>query len=168
VFVFRCSSVRVGFDGRTIMRRLLLLGATATLFLIVLVPAPVVAGPPADVHIEGLGHHIPSGTGGFVASGPAVDAGLVCDTGEVSDIPIRAAGGGVGINFQLFKEFTCDDASGSFFMKLQVRVDDKRHSFNWVIVGGTGDYEDLRGAGSGIGINPTDTTIDDLYSGKFH
>jgi hypothetical protein len=151
------------------MRRLLTLAATATLFLVVLAPASLAAGPPADVSIEVLAHHIPTGTGHFTASGPAVDAGIVCDEGNVLDIAGKASGfSNAGVNFQALKEFTCEDGSGSFFMKLQVRIDHKGDNFNWVIMGGTGDYAELHGAGSGIGINPTPETIDDLYSGKLH
>lgn len=107
--------------------------------------------------------------GPFVATGPAVNDGIVCASGDVLDVSSKFAGfTDFGFNIQVQKEFTCDDDSGSFFMKLQVRIDHKGDNFNWVIAGGTGDYERLHGAGSGVGINPQPTTIDDIYDGKLH
>jgi len=79
---------------------------------------------------------------------------------------------GTGFNVQVFKAFICDDGSGTFGLKLQVRIDRNGVNFNWVGVGGTGEYADLLvGVGSGVGIegvpcgDPLECVLD-LYTGK--
>ncbi len=102
-----------------------------------------------------------------MATGAAVDDGVVCGTGEVVTTFVTAAGfqSNRAVNLTVGKEFTCDDGSGTFSAKLQVRIDfDRGVSFHWVITGGTGDYEDLHGAGSGF-VVPVDT---DIYQGGLH
>jgi hypothetical protein len=49
------------------------------------------------------------------------------------------------------KEFICDGGSGSFFAKLQIHFSwaDLTERFSWVVTGGTGAYERLRGSGGG-------------------
>lgn len=60
----------------------------------------------------------------------------------------------MGFNILIVKRFTCDDGSGAFDVKLQVRIDQKGDNFNWVILGGTGAYERLHGTGQGVGVYP--------------
>jgi hypothetical protein len=69
---------------------------------------------------------------------------------------------GKRVNLQVLKEFTCDVAPyGSFMVKLQIKIvfpSEKNdftgeNSFNWVIVGGTGAYEDLHGTGKGTAVD---------------
>ena len=73
------------------------------------------------------------------------------------------------MNFQVVKEFTCDDGSGSFFVKLQVRSDRKGVNFNWTILGGTGPYAKLHGSGNGTGEGIDGLNgILDSYSGAVH
>ena len=79
-----------------------------------------------------------------------------------------------GFNFIGIKYFTCDDGSGEFYVNLQARIDYRKGvSFNWNVLNGTGEYEDLHGAGSGIGIpgepcgNPDDCVLD-IYFGGLH
>jgi hypothetical protein len=92
--------------------------------------------------------------GDFVASGDAVDTGLICATGTFVDTGLRFAGfqsdRGI-IQLQVVKEFTCDDTSGTFIVKLQIQAnfDTGIESFTWAVLGGTGDYASLRGAGNG-------------------
>lgn len=143
------------------MRRIVVLVGVASAALIGLVASPAEATPPSDVEIV-----VPGFEGPFVATGAAVDDGVVCGTGEVSTTFAKAAGfqSNRGFNLTVGKEFTCDDGSGAFSAKLQVRIDARGVSFNWVITGGTGDYEDLRGVGSGF-VVPVDT---DIYQGGLH
>lgn len=136
--------------------------AVGCVALIGLGGSPAGATPPSDVEIV-----VPGFDGPFVATGPAVDDGVVCGTGEVSTTFIKAAGfqSNPGVNLTVGKEFTCDDESGTFSAKLQVRIDFVRGvSFQWVITGGTGAYEDLHGTGSGF-VVPVDT---DIYQGRLH
>ena len=129
-----------------------------------------IASSPAAVHFD-----VPTTFGGpnlFTATGPAVDGGSVCASGEAIDLFNRASGfeSGVGVNFQVLKEFVCNDGSGSFFVKLQVRLDFRRgtDNFSWVIVDGTGSYENMHGSGSGVGIDQGPDFVRDVYDGRVH
>jgi hypothetical protein len=157
--------VRRGID----MRRSLIVAAMAALLLIASL-APAGATPPSDVEIE-----VPSfvaGTGTFVATGPAVDDEVVCGEGDTNDLSGTVGGNGPwGFNLWVIKEFTCDDGSGSFLVSLHARVFNEgpiQTSFNWVVIGGDGDYTNLHGSGKGFGLPSTVADVDDVYTGKMH
>ncbi len=137
------------------MRRALIMVAALVLLLLVLPVAPAGATPPSDVEIT-----VPGFVGPFTATGD-----VICPAGSVADLAGKAAGfqSGKGFNLQIFKEFTCDDLSGTFVLKLQVRIADGVR-FNWTVVDGTGAYGDLHGSGTGFVLLP-DT---DVYTGKMH
>ena len=123
---------------------------------------PAGATPPSDVEIV-----VPGFEGPFEATGIAADDGLLCAQGEVFNTAISGAGFQSNrlFNLTVFKEFTCDDGSGTFLVKLQVQVNfSSGTSFNWVVVSGTGDYEDLHGTGTGFVVSG-DT---DVYQGGVH
>lgn len=164
-------------------RRLLGLTAAAVLAAGLTLPsASVGATPPLDLAIENPmtisdtpSGDVPfTGTGPFTATGAAVDAGLVCGAGTSLTIAWSQSAyqpASEWVNFHVVHEFTCDDGSGSFYVQLQARFDQKGDNFNWVIKGGTGDYERLHGSGSGVGLppGPQDTfNVLDLYSGQAH
>ena len=167
------------------MRRLILLAAVAALFLVALPVASAGAAPPEQVTFEGPSYFDgpDAFTGEFVATGPAVDSGAMCPGGDTVDLYTKAAPkmgqSPRGVNLQILKEFTCDDDSGSFQVKLQVRIDFlKWPVFNWVVVGGTGDYEDLKVNGDGFAAFPLfdgppgpdsePIGVFDVYEGKLH
>jgi hypothetical protein len=118
-----------------------------------------------------------AGTGFFTATGPAVDSGAMCPGGTVADVFTKAAPkmgqSPNGVNFQIVKEFTCDDDTGTFLIKLQVHIT-YFPTFNWVVVDGTGAYEDLKGNGDGYGAYPlfngapVPIGVQDVYEGKLH
>ena len=141
------------------MRRVLVLMVTMAVMLALAVPAG--ATPPSGVEIV-----VPDFAGPFTATGPAVDDDVVCAAGDVHDHSGKVTGfSSNGFNFQGIKHFICDDASGEFFINLLARIDFRKGvSFSWNVLSGTGDYENLRGAGSGF-VVPTDT---DVYQGGFH
>ncbi len=144
------------------MRRVLVLIGMAAVLLTGLVAAPAGATSPSDVEIT-----VPGFEGAFEATGTAVADGVVCGSGEVETTFTKFAGfqSGSGVNLTVGKEFSCDDDSGTFSAKLQVRINFADGvAFKWVITGGTGDYADLRGAGSGFVAAP-DT---DIYQGGLH
>jgi len=130
------------------------------------------ATPPLDVEFE-VPTTIPDGGGPsfgpFTATGPAVDAGIVCASGDTIDVFGKASGfqSQTGVNVQVVKLFTCDDGSGDFLVKLQARIDNKGDNFNWNILGGTGSYDKLHGTGKGIGL-PIAEGVLDLYTGAAH
>jgi hypothetical protein len=117
--------------------------------------SPVAAASPQPVSIISPMSFNPDGfnSGTFEASGSAVDAGLICESGTVDDTRIIFAGwqSRWGAQIPVRKTFTCDDDSGTFFVKIQVHLDfaTATESISWVVQGGTGAYEDLRGSGGG-------------------
>jgi len=156
------------------MKRIGTLMKSFGLLLLLCVISSAGATPPTDVNIVAetslLG--IPSP---FVASGPAVDDGLICSAGEVIDLSGKVTGFSPnGFNFHGIKHFTCDDGSGEVFVNIQARIDFRKGiTFRWNVLGGTSSYEDLHGAGSGIGISgvpcgdPDSCTLD-IYDGGLH
>lgn len=115
------------------------------------------------------------GVGGpFQAAGLAVDIGLVCAAGDTVDLGEKVAPNngqsGQGVNFTSLKRFTCADGSGTFDVKLQVRLNKNGDNFNWTITDGTGAYATLHGSGQGYGIYPTAPPPDvtDYYFGTVH
>jgi hypothetical protein len=85
----------------------------------------------------------------FVASGPAVDQGMMCAGGDVeeADARFRAAEISVAEN-----RFVCDDGSGSFVTETVIDQTGFEGEGlpvgDWSVVSGTGAYEKLRGDGS--------------------
>lgn len=135
---------------------------------------PAAATPPSDVQIE-VESSLLGAPGPFVASGAAVDEGIVCETGEVVDLSGKVTGNSpTGFNYQGIKQFVCDDGSGEFSVNLQARIDFRKGvTFNWNVLSGTGDYGDLHGAGGGFGLpgvpcGDPDLCILDVYEGGMH
>lgn len=146
----------------------LILVLTAALMVAMAVPAG--ATPPSDVQFEVETDFGPSP---FTASGPAVNAGLVCASGTVENVFFQASGfqSNSAVNFQIVNRFTCYEAPfGEFFVKLQVRLllDGSPATFTWNVVDGTGGYEDLHGAGTGAGLPCGTCFVLDVYDGGLH
>ena len=150
--------------------RKLTIGAALVAAVAVLSSSTVDAGPPLDVTFEvptTISEEGPT-FGPFTASGAAVDVGDMCPSGDTIDLFGRSSGGTPqGVNFQVVKLFTCDDGSGSFVVKLQVRIDRKGDNFQWVVLDGSGAYERLHGVGDGVGF-PTPDGVFDVYQGRLH
>jgi hypothetical protein len=132
--------------------------------LLALLVAPVVsaAAPPTTVLTIDV---LFDGPETFTATG-----GVICDSGTAVTDPVFAAGfgrmgRGVG-TFHLIKTLTCDDGSGTF----QILVNAATASSSpgtlggFAVVGGTGDYAGLRGAGSLVG-TAKDGGVTDVYTG---
>lgn len=150
------------------MKRILI--AVVAAALLVAIAAPAGATPPTDVvfEVEQSLLGVPSP---FVASGPAVDDGLVCDEGTVVEDTRKVTGFSPnGFNFQGIKHFTCADGSGEFFINLQARIDFRKGTtFRWNVLRGTNAYEDLHGAGKGVGLEICGPDcVFDVYDGGLH
>jgi hypothetical protein len=135
--------------------RVIVMALAATLAAVA-AAAPVSAAAPKDVEIVSPMTFAPPGEfnfGTFEASGPAVDAGLICESGDVNDTGIILAGGQsrVGkLQIPVYKTFTCPD--GELFIRIQVHLDLNTftETFSWVVLGGTGAYSHVRGGGDGF------------------
>ena len=129
--------------------------------------------PPVGVGFVVAESFMPGG-GPFQAAGLAVDIGLMCPAGDTVDLGEKVAPNngqtGQGVNFTSLKRFTCADGSGTFDVKLQVRLNKNGDNFNWTITDGTGAYATLHGSGQGYGIYPTTPPPDvtDYYFGTVH
>ena len=161
-------------DGpqRGLVRRLpLILVLTAALMVAAVLPAG--ATPPSGVNIEVetslVGENPPAP---FTATGPAVDDGVICPEGTVVNATGKVSGNfKTGFNFQGIKHFTCENGSGEFFVNLQARIffSERPTKFQWNVVDGTDDYEDLHGAGSGVGLPDCGPDcVLDVYDGGLH
>ena len=125
---------------------------------------PAVAASPEGVTLVSHVTFNPDGPnyGDFAASGDAVDGGSMCPSGTFVDLGIRFAGFQSDrgeVQLQVVKEFTCDDDSGTFVVKMQIQAnfDTGIETFRWVVLDGTGSYASLRGSGSGSTV-PTPPT----------
>ena len=130
------------------MRRFMVLFAALALLVALGAPAAVAGSPEATTIASHMTFNNPPevpNTGSFEATGSS----LVCGSGTVVDLDYVFGTGQTLVR----KEFTCADGSGSFYVKLDVRpTGDETESFTWVIQGGTGDYESLRGHGTGSSV----------------
>ena len=129
------------------------------------------AAPPLGLHIE-VTEYINTSGEAFAASGPAVDAGIVCASGTVNDVSV-VVNGNPSSGFRtlhVLKRFNCN-GGGTFDVKMKVRLDltTNATTARWNIVSGTGAYAGLKGNGSLVG-NPIvpGTSILDVYDGKAH
>ena len=149
-----------------------ILGAVILAMIAALVGSvvPAAASSPVDVTIVSemvfLGD-----TGTFEASGPAVEAGLICPQGDVYDTEYRAAGDQSNRFLILFvhKLFVCANGTGSFEMDLRVWISAPLESKGtWRIVEGEGPYERLHGNGKLTANRASENTVIDLYTGSLH
>jgi hypothetical protein len=143
------------------MQRLVVRGVVAAVLVVGISLAsglaPAAAAQPVQVAITShMTFNFPNpNTGDFTTSGPATDSGLICPAGTVVDTSLVFGGFQSGRGFQVLvrKTFTCNDGSGTFFVKLAVHAAaDGTESFTWVVQGGTGAYESLRGSGTGSSV----------------
>ena len=124
--------------------------------VLVVVPAPL-AGAKQSLDVEMEVAVIP---GTFEASGPAVDAGLMCEGGTMVPLMEKYAGqSDVVSNLQVIAEFTCADGGvldgDTFIVKQQLHIDltadPVSWTFSWVVKDGTGAFTQLHGNGDGTG-----------------
>jgi hypothetical protein len=144
----------------------------ATTLALIAAAAPASAAAPKAVEIVSPMTFAPPGEfnfGTFEASGPAVEEGLICESGEVNDTGIILAGeqSRVGkIQIPVWKTFSCPD--GDLYIRIQVHLDLETftETFTWVVLGGTGAYANVRGGGDGFSFsdNPDVGNVN-VYSG---
>ena len=144
----------------------------AAILALTAIAGPVGAASPQSVTIVSHVTFNPDGPnyGDFVATGNAVDSDVICPSGTFVDIGLRFAGyqsnRGI-VQLQVVKEFTCNDGTGTFVVKLQIQAnfDTGIESFTWVVLGGTGAYGSLHGSGSGSTVPNAPIGNINTYSG---
>ena len=120
------------------------------------------AAPAKYVHIE-VHEYVDTSGETFYASGAAVDAGLICDSGQVYDgEAFNVSDVGSTTSFQIVKTFDCGD--GTFDLQLSISLNTITHgtSATWSVVDGTGAYASLQASGSLVG-TPGDVPGVDIY-----
>jgi hypothetical protein len=103
-----------------------------------------VFGDPAAASVALVSSHA---TQTFVATGAAVDNGLVCAEGTIgyTDDPEPTE---PGVRLRWEDRYTCGDGSGTFLLGVDEYIDDGVAMYGvWNIVSGTGDYTALNGGG---------------------
>ena len=152
------------------MRRTPILVMVVAVLVVMLAPAAI-ATPPMDVEIV-ADITIDDVAGPFVASGAAVDAGLMCDVGEAEGVLVtQPRAHKKSTTFKIDYTFTCDDGSGTFVVRLNVRLFETGDTTaRWRITDGSNTYVDLKGNGRLVGIpnDPPDGMILDVYTGTVH
>lgn len=109
----------------------------------------------------------------FIAYGPAVDEGLICPSGTVTQGKLIAAERPNGWNFRIEKIFNCADGSGSFIINLKAHLifDPYSDTGNWNVLSGEDTYTTLHGRGSLLGIpfgEGEEAGVLDIYAGFMH
>ena len=131
--------------------------AVASLF----VAAPALAARPQQTTFKVIEFF--DGSPGVFTS----DGSIVCATGTTSnDTFATGFPSDRGALFHVRKTITCDDGSGTFVLQIQAQTGFRADGTlgPWVVLSGTGDYEDLRGTGSVVGTF-FPGGISDVYAG---
>ena len=149
-------------------RMMVVITAVVAVFGVTTQPAEA-RSPWLRVTIEDIFPGAP-GEGEFTASGRAVDDGAVCPAGTTTVTSVSRTDLSPDWAFlRIGKLATCDDASGTFDVDLQVllNLDEGWTTGVWTTPDGTGGYEDLRGGGfiSGDPTGGPGGTFQDTYRG---
>ena len=110
-------------------------------------------------------------SGTFDVTAPADGSSSVCPHGTVVDlvaIDSEAFANGELLDFAVPKQFSCDDASGTFVVELQIHIEPVSHaeSFTWRVLRGTGAYAHLQGAGDGTTVSAGAGQVVNTLSGS--
>ena len=95
------------------------------------------------------------------------DGSIVCASGTTSnDTFATGFPSGRGGLFHVRKTITCNDGSGTFVLQIQAQTGFRADGTlgPWVVLSGTGAYEDLRGTGNVVGTF-IPGGISDVYTG---
>jgi hypothetical protein len=148
-------------------RRVLLLAATV---LLLVIPVSAGASDSYAITIE-VPTYFDQTAWTFTAYGEAVDNGLICGYGTVTEGKYIAAGrpDGGHWNFHIEKVFECGDGTGAFTVNLKAHVyfDPYSDVGTWNVLRGTGEYAHVHGSGALYG-TPLDNGVLDVYTGMIH
>jgi hypothetical protein len=133
----------------------------------------VAASQPLDVTIKTVSVWDSKVNSSFSASGPAVDAGIICPSGyTISVTPSVHSDKSKTVSkmfVRVYELFTCDDGSGTFTLRYRMPKDFDSDSARgkWKIIKGTGNYYKLRGNGNLVGI-PSGIGLFVDFTGRIH
>ena len=126
-----------------------------------IVAAPALPAPPQQTTFNVIEFF--DGSPGVFTS----DGSIVCASGTTSnDTFATGFPSDRGVLFHVRKTITCDDGSGTFVLQIQAQTGFRADGTlgPWVVLSGTGDYEDLRGTGKVVGTF-FPGGISDVYTG---
>jgi hypothetical protein len=154
------------------MRKLTSYIIILAILLLAMPVSPVAASsPPIDVVINvDIDYSEYPYAGPFTASGPAVDEGLICESGNTVNIRHSNTGwqSWRAYSFHVWKEFTCADGSGTFIVKIEGRWEEVGGSGTWMILDGTEEYANLHGTGEADSFFIEPWFGLDIYQGEMH
>ena len=106
----------------------------------------------------------------FTATGPAVDNGIICDSGVASDYNRAPIFTQYGLIWRSTRVFECADGSGSFTLRIMsnIFVNPYSNNGNWTLQDGTGAYVGLKGNGRLTGVIDSTEYLIDVFNGVFH
>ena len=143
----------------------LFVGSVVAALIAMLALAPAAAAtPPTSISITVETTFEPDAVNPFTATG-----GVVCSAGSVSTPFTQFVGFQSNTHAQilLLKHFVCPD--GTFDLLLRVKLDFTTFDTvgTWSVLGGTGAYARLHGAGKVTG-DGLEMSVLDVYTGKMH
>ena len=155
------------------MRSIRFGAAVAAIVVILALPAGAAATQPEPVTIT-----VATDLGRFENTFDAT-GGLVCAMGTVSTLgggptgDTRTFNGGQSVaqaQLLVLQRFDCHDGSFDVLLRVTLDVATGDTVGTWSVLGGTGAYASLHGAGSLTGdrVEPTDPVIFDTYTGYVH
>ncbi len=142
-----------------------------TLIILLVMATPSFASPPNEVtiivYMPPFGDPSPAE---FEASGPAVDADLICPLGIALDDNAHPIMKKDGLIWHSLRRFECEDGSGTFTIRLIANVifDPYSNKGNWNVLSGTDSYLKLHGSGKLTAYFGTTGDIVDVFTGKVH
>jgi hypothetical protein len=157
------------------MKRVIVLAVLVCGALCIVMTAPAFAARALGVHIEAVApiDSVNVGSHPFVASGAAVDGGILPAEGLVSTGAITLSpswGKGSAWILSVVKQFSCD--AGTFDLELTIWItwitpDYGNDIGHWTVIGGTGTYANLKGNGTIRGtVDPVTLILSDVYDGR--
>jgi hypothetical protein len=122
-----------------------------------------VYGEPDAYSVQLIASH-PTQT--FVATGPAVEAGVICATGSI-DYTDNPEAPGLGVLSRWEDIYTCEDNSGTFILGVDEYIEIEPAMYGiWKIVSGTGNYESMNGGGGTDGGTDSISGDYDMSTGR--
>jgi hypothetical protein len=107
-------------------------------------------------------------SGSFTIWGVPVTKGVICSRGEVYDLEyINLSPNSEELTDLMVKKlFICEDASGGFYIDLEIDIFETGTSGDWQIVGGDGEYQQLTGSGTVKGVYLDEDLVVDTFTGE--